>query len=72
MQVDKKQNKITKLITQLDLQQHIAEFESFFSRKHSLYIEGDQELHFRYIKALDALEFKAPPKVADFLRLKGI
>ncbi|HFB53900.1 MAG TPA: endonuclease MutS2, partial [Sulfurimonas autotrophica] len=70
MSVDKKQNKITKLITQLDLQQHITEFESFFSRSHSLYIEGDQELHFRYIKALDALEFKAPPKVADFTEIK--
>ncbi|MBA1432325.1 MAG: endonuclease MutS2 [Epsilonproteobacteria bacterium] len=70
MSIDNKQNKITKLITQLDLQQHIAEFESFFSRKHSLYIEGDQELHFRYIKALDALEFKAPPKIADFTEIK--
>ena len=70
MQVNKKHNKITKLISQLDLQQHIAEFESFFSRTHSLYIEGDQELHFRYIKALDALEFNAPPKVADFTEIK--
>ncbi len=65
-----KASKITKLISQLDLQQHIAEFESFFSRTHSLYIEGDQELHFRYIKALDALEFNAPPKVADFTEIK--
>jgi DNA mismatch repair protein MutS2 len=71
MPVDtKKHNTITKLITQLDLTQHIAEFESFFSRSHSLYIEGDQELHFRYIKALDALEFNAPPKVADFTEIK--
>ncbi|QOP46030.1 endonuclease MutS2 [Sulfurimonas paralvinellae] len=70
MSVDPKQNKITKLITQLDLTQHISEFESFFSRSHSLYIEGDQELHFRYIKALDALEFNAPPKVADFTEIK--
>ena len=66
MSVDKKENKIQKLITQLDLTQHIEEFESFFSRSHTLYIEGDQELHFRYIKALDSIEFKAPPKVADF------
>ena len=36
-----------------------------------MYIEGDQELHFKYIKALDAIEFKAPPKVADFFTIKG-
>jgi len=70
MSIDKKHNKITKLINQLDLTQHISEFESFFSRTHSLYIEGDQELHFRYITALDKLEFKAPPKVADFTEIK--
>jgi len=70
MSVDKKENKIQKLITQLDLTQHIEEFESFFSRSHTLYIEGDQELHFRYIKALDSIEFKAPPKVADFTEIK--
>jgi DNA mismatch repair protein MutS2 len=70
MSIDNKQNKINKLITQLDLVQHIAEFTSFFSREHSLYIEGDQELHFRYIKALDAIEFKAPPKISDFSNIK--
>ncbi len=70
MPIDTKSNKITKLIHQLDLQNHIAEFESFFSRKHTLYIEGDQELHFRYITALNKLEFKAPPKIADFTEIK--
>ncbi len=58
------------IISQLDLDEHIAEFQSFFSRNTNLYIEGDQELHFRYIKALDKLEFKAPPKVADFSNIK--
>ena len=70
MRVDSKKSKIERLITQLDLGQHIEEFRSFFSRENSLYIEGDQELHFRYIKALDAIEFKAPPKVADFSEIK--
>jgi len=64
-------SKIEKLITQLDLNEHIEQFTSFFSRKHSLYIEGDQELHFKYIKALDKLEFKAPPKVIDFFEIRG-
>ena len=70
MRVDSKKNKIELLITQLDLNDHIEQFKSFFSREHSLYIEGDQELHFRYIKALDKIEFKAPPKIADFTNIR--
>ena len=70
MRVDSKKNKIELLIDQLDLNDHIEQFKSFFSREHSLYIEGDQELHFRYIKALDKIEFKAPPKVTDFTTIK--
>ncbi len=63
--------KIELLIEQLDLNEHIESFQSFFSRESSLYIEGDQELHFKYIKALDAIEFKAPPKIADFSNIKA-
>ncbi|WP_324170886.1 endonuclease MutS2 [Sulfurimonas sp.] len=66
-----KTSKIELLINQLDLSEHIEQFKSFFSRQSSLYIEGDQELHFRYIKALDQIEFKAPPKVIDFHNIKG-
>lgn len=71
MSVSSKQDKINTLIKQLDLSEHIEQFSSFFSRESSLYIEGDQELHFKYIKALDKLEFKAPPKVIDFTSLKN-
>lgn len=63
-------SKIERLITQLDLDEHINHFKSFFSRESELYIEGDQELHFRYIQALDKVEFTAPPKVADFTNIK--
>ena len=63
-------DKLSTLVAQLDLTQHIQEFESFFSRNSSLYMEGDQELHFRYVKALDALEFNAPPKICDFADIK--
>ncbi|WP_434636399.1 endonuclease MutS2 [Sulfurimonas sp. NW7] len=66
-----KSSRVDTLIHQLDLVEHIEQFKSFFSREHSLYIEGDQELHFRYIKELDKLEFKAPPKVSDFFEIKG-
>lgn len=64
-------DKLTKLIAQLDLTQHIEEFSRFFSRENPLYMEGDQELHFRYIKALDAFELNAPPKVSDFYEIIG-
>jgi len=66
-----KHNHIQHLIKQLDLSEHIAQFQSFFSRENSLYIEGDQELHFRYIQALDKLEFQAPPKIAHFYDIKA-
>jgi len=67
-----------RIISQLDLSEHIELFKSFFSRNSSLFMEGDQNLHFNYIKALDKLEFKAPPKISDFniikshLKKKGI
>lgn len=69
MQIDKN-SRIDLLINQLDLNEHINSFKNFFSREESLYMQGDQELHFRYIKALDPIEFKAPPKVADFTNIK--
>ncbi|MDA7817361.1 endonuclease MutS2 [Sulfurimonas sp.] len=59
-----------KLINQLDLNEHIDSFKQFFSRESELYIEGDQELHHKYITALDKIEFKAPPKVTDFSEIK--
>jgi len=59
-----------RIIKQLDLVEHIEEFKTFFSRNTDLFIEGDQELHFRYIKALDKVEFKAPPKILDFTNIK--
>lgn len=59
------------LIDNLDLRAHITSFESFFSRKKSLFIEGDQELHYKYISALDALAFKAPPKIEPFNTLQN-
>ncbi len=59
-------NSIEPLIDQLDLGAHIDAFSTFFCRPKPLYIEGDQELHYRYISALDALAFRAPPKVASF------
>lgn len=71
MRVDSKRNQIELLIEQLDLNEHIDSFKNFFSRDASLYIEGDQELHFKYIKELDKIEFNAPPKIASFHTIKN-
>ncbi len=66
------------LVEQLDLREHIATLCSFFSREQPLFLEGDQGRHYRYIMALDALTFKAPPTIAPFhtivahLQKKGV
>ncbi len=59
------------LIDNLDLGLHVSSFESFFSREKPLFIEGDQELHFKYISALDELAFKAPPKSESFRSIQN-
>ena len=59
------------LIEQLDLQAHIQAVEGFLSRPKPLYIEGDQGRHFHFIKALDRLEFPAPPKTTSFETIRS-
>ncbi|WP_353663197.1 endonuclease MutS2 [Hydrogenimonas sp. SS33] len=50
---------------QLDLTAYLERFEGLLARPKPLSMEGDRALHFRFIKALEALEFKAPPKVPE-------
>ncbi|MGD9655978.1 MAG: MutS2/Smr-associated SH3 domain-containing protein, partial [Sulfuricurvum sp.] len=57
---------LAELFGKLDLLAHLSSLEHFFSRSQSIAIPGDQERHFRYIQALDALEFKAPAKSTGF------
>ncbi|WP_366934080.1 endonuclease MutS2 [Sulfuricurvum sp.] len=57
---------LAELFGKLDLLPHLSALEKFFSRHQNIAIPGDQERHFRYIQALDALEFKAPPKSLAF------
>ncbi|MEA2112109.1 MAG: endonuclease MutS2 [Campylobacterota bacterium] len=66
MSVDKGAQHFDKLVEQLDLTEHIASLHSFFSRDQSLFLEGDQERHYRYVTALDKLVFKAPPHISFF------
>lgn len=57
---------LSELFGKLDLLPHLRALEHFFSRTQSIALQGDQERHFRYIEALDSLEFKAPPKSVVF------
>jgi len=54
-----------KIVKQLDLTGYIEQFEGFLARPKPLFMEGDRSLHFRFIKALETVEFKAPPKVKN-------
>ena len=51
--------------TQLDLNNYLSSFSSFFAREKPLYIEGDQNRHFKIINELDEYEFKAPIKLKN-------
>ncbi len=66
MSIERGKEHFDTLIEQLDLNEHVAQLHAFFSREQSLFLEGDQERHYRYIEALDRLDFKAPPKIAPF------
>ncbi len=56
---------MTKLLSKLDLQEFIAAYEQFLARKKPLFLEGDTNLHFKFIRKLSEMEFKAPPEVAN-------
>ncbi len=62
-------NRHEALVKKLDLTDHIASLQSFYSREKSLFMEGDQQLHYSHIKALEKLEFTPPPKVANFKKI---
>lgn len=57
---------LSELFGKLDLLPHVGALEHFFAREQNIAMQGDQERHYRYIEALDALEFKAPPKSVPF------
>ena len=57
---------LSELFGKLDLIPHLTALEQFFSRSQNIAIPGDQERHYRFIQALDLLEFKAPSKSIPF------
>ncbi|BBG65228.1 recombination inhibitory protein MutS2 [Hydrogenimonas sp.] len=54
-----------KIAEQLDLQGYVERIRELFARDKPLYLEGDRGLHFRFVKELADIDFKAPPKVKN-------
>lgn len=50
---------------QLDLSSYLLSFSDCLSREKSLFIEGDQNRHYKLISELEKFEFKAPSKVKN-------
>ncbi len=53
------------IISKLDLQEYITNFEKFLARPKPLFVEGDVNLHYQFIQKLSSLEFKAPKEVQN-------
>ncbi|MDR1615051.1 MAG: endonuclease MutS2 [Campylobacteraceae bacterium] len=53
------------LVLQLDLEDYIAHYKSYLAREKPLYMEGDANLHFRFINELSHYELVPPPAVIN-------
>ncbi len=56
-------NQDPKIIKRLDLEEYIKKFEELLARPKPYFMEGDRQMHYRFIQALDRVELKEPPKV---------
>ena len=56
------------IVSKLDLDAYIASFKKFLAREKPLFMEGDVNLHYRFIQALSAHDFKSPPEVENLDR----
>ncbi len=53
------------IIQKLDLDSYIEKFQQFLARKKPIFMQGDINLHYKYIKALSTIEFPPPPEVRN-------
>lgn len=53
------------LIEKLDLIEYVDSLNALFSREKPIVLEGDINLHHRYIKALSQIEFASPPPIKN-------
>ncbi|MDR2081056.1 MAG: endonuclease MutS2 [Campylobacteraceae bacterium] len=54
-----------KLIASLDLDDYIAGYKNYLAREKPLFMEGDANLHFRFINELCRYDFTPPPLVSN-------
>ena len=53
------------IISKLDLGEFIATFEHFLAREKPLFIEGDVNLHFRFVEKISSTDFTPPKKIEN-------
>ncbi len=53
------------IISKLDLAEYVHTFEAFLARPKPLYMEGDVNLHFRFIKKIASTDFTPPKEVEN-------
>ncbi len=53
-----------KILKKLDLTDYIDSFSKLFSRKKSIILEGDINIHYKLIQELSKYDFKEPPEVS--------
>ena len=56
------------IIQKLDLDNYVKQFQTFLAREKPVPMQGDINLHYRYIKALSKVEFPSPPLVQNLDR----
>lgn len=56
---------MNELFDKLDITEFIEKFKTYFARAKDIAMEGDINLHYRYIKTLKSINLKAPPSISD-------
>jgi len=56
-------NESSDIVQKLDLEGYLQRFEHFLARPKSVVMEGDINQHYRYIKALESIEFPPPKEI---------
>ncbi len=57
------QNEKRSIIQKLDLEGYLQRFQHFLARSKHVAMEGDINQHYRYVKALESIEFPPPPEL---------
>jgi DNA mismatch repair protein MutS2 len=55
------------LVKKLNINDFLQTFTNFFAREKEYFMEGDVNRHLEFIKAIEKIDFKAPPKIKSLL-----